>query len=104
MVRFSTGITTAPDRLRDDRDMRSQYARNLGVLAALLLCAAATIGHADEMYKTVDAQGHVTFSDHPLSSASQRISVEVAPANATEAARITKEQAAMNAQATQEAK
>ena len=84
--------------------MKAQHTYKLGALALLFLAAAATTGHADEMYKTVDAQGHVTFSDHPLSSASQRISVDVAPANAAEAARLTREQAAMNAQATQEAK
>jgi hypothetical protein len=85
-------------------DMRSKYTRFPGTLVAVFLAIAATNGHADDMYKTVDAEGHVTFSDHPLSSASQRVSVEVTPANAAEAARLTREQAAMNAQATQEAK
>ena len=49
---------------------------------------------ADTMYRTVDAQGQVTYSDRPLSSSSQRISVDVTGPNASEAARLSKEQAA----------
>ena len=52
---------------------------------------------ADTMYRTVDAQGHVTYSDRPLSSSSQRISVDVTGPNASEAARRSKEQALQDA-------
>jgi len=60
-------------------------------------------GLADDMYKTVDAQGHAVYSDHPLSSASQRISVQVTAQNPEEAARLAKEQAMLNADAAQQA-
>jgi hypothetical protein len=52
---------------------------------------------ADTMYRTVDAQGQVTYSDRPLSSSSRRISVDVTGPNASEAARLSKEQAAQSA-------
>jgi hypothetical protein len=52
---------------------------------------------ADVMYRTVDAQGHVTYSDRPLSPSSQRISVDVTGPNASEVARLGKEQAAESA-------
>ena len=70
---------------------------------AVLLCAAAMLvaaqrSLADDMYKTVDPQGHVTYSDHPLSPSSQRVSIEVKEGNAEEAARLTRQQAAMDAE------
>jgi hypothetical protein len=73
-------------------------------LCIALFLAIGTLSQADEMYKTTDAQGHVTYSDRPLSTSSQRISVDVTPANAEEAARLTREQAAQNAVAAQQAK
>lgn len=59
--------------------------------------ALAPAIQADTMYRTVDAQGHVTYSDRPLSPSSQRISVDVTAPNASEAARRSKEQAAESA-------
>jgi hypothetical protein len=70
---------------------------------AILLFALNT-GRADDMYKTVDPQGRVTYSDHPLSPSSQRISVQVTPANTQEAARLSREQAAVDAESAQQAK
>jgi hypothetical protein len=77
---------------------------SLETLAAAL--AILIVNHssvADDMYKTVDPQGHIIFSDHPLSSASQRISVQVTAPNPEEAARISKQQAMLNADAAQQA-
>jgi hypothetical protein len=73
---------------------------NATVIAALLVTAvAATVSPcpADNMYKTVDAEGHVAYSDRPLSPASQRISVDVTGPNAQEAARLNRDQAAQAA-------
>ena len=71
------------------------------------LCVLAALGSdallAADMYRTVDANGVVSYSDHPLSSASQRISVEVREPNRQEAARLSKEQAIVAADATAEA-
>jgi hypothetical protein len=69
----------------------------LGALA----CLGAGAVYADEMYKTIDAQGHVTYSDHPLSSDSKRINVEVTSGDPAEAARIKRDQAANSAAANQ---
>jgi Domain of unknown function (DUF4124) len=80
------------------------YRRWLGKLAgvaAMMLVNQSDL--ADDMYKTVDPQGHVVYSDHPLSSASQRMSVQVTAPNTQEAARITKEQTMLNADAAQQA-
>lgn len=51
---------------------------------------------ADSIYKSVDAEGHITYSDHPVSAASRAVSVNVPQADRTEAARIGKEQAIIN--------
>jgi hypothetical protein len=78
------------------------------ILLSQLICAAA-IGaagqraSADDMYRTVDAQGVVVYSDHPLSSTSQRISVQVTAPNQEEARRLAKEQALANADSVQQA-
>jgi hypothetical protein len=58
---------------------------------------------ADEVYKTVDAQGGVVYSDHPLSPASTRITIQVSAPDPEEAARAAKEQAMLAADAAQEA-
>jgi hypothetical protein len=49
------------------------------------------------VYKTVDAQGHVVYSDRADTSA-QKSTVRVDPPNATEAARIAKEQEILKAE------
>jgi hypothetical protein len=67
---------------------------------ALLLGAGAEAG---DVYKTVDAQGHVTYSDRPLSSTSQSVALQVTPPNPEEAARLAREQALQTADAAQEA-
>lgn len=76
----------------------------LGQLAgAAVMLIIGQSGLADDMYKTVDAQGHVVYSDHPSSPASQRIFVQVTAPNSEEAARLNKEQAMLNADAAQQA-
>jgi hypothetical protein len=73
------------------------------LMAAWLTSVGVQSVLADDMYKTVDAQGHVVYSDRPISQDSQRISVEVTAPNPDEAARLSKEQATRNADAAQEA-
>ncbi len=65
----------------------------LSALLFVVIVALAPQVQADTMYRTVDAEGHITYSDRPLSSSSQRISVDVTAPNAAEAARRRKEQA-----------
>lgn len=73
-------------------------------LCTALLGLLSVPGFADDMYKTVDAQGNVTFSDHPLSPASRRMSVDVTQGDPAEAARIRQQQAQMNAETAQSVK
>jgi hypothetical protein len=70
-------------------------------LGAALVLITAPSQAADSIYKSVDADGHVTYSDHPLSAASQVVSVNVPQADRKEAARVSKEQAIFNSIAAQ---
>jgi hypothetical protein len=89
--------------------MRCPAWPGVGKFPAIAYLFAAVIITADrealagEMYKTVDPQGGVVYSDHPLSPTSQRINVQVTPGNSAEASRLTKEQGLINADAAQQA-
>jgi hypothetical protein len=70
---------------------------------ACLLCVLAGLpvwsgSHADDVYKTVDASGHVVYSDHPTSAASEKLSVPVKQADPAEAARLAKQRALEDAE------
>jgi Domain of unknown function (DUF4124) len=54
--------------------------------------------HAEEVYKTTDANGHVVYSDRPSSPQSQKVTVPVTPADAGEAARLAKQHALEDAE------
>jgi hypothetical protein len=88
------------------RHQRMRHLRQCGpaMLYAALVCIVGQCARGADVYKTVDAQGNVVYSDHPISSASQRITLQVTAPNAQEAARLTKEQALQSAQASQEMK
>src|SRR5580658_3355454 len=73
-------------------------------IAALLIAGATCHASADDIYKTVDAQGRVTYSDRALSPQSKRVTVDVIEGDPVEAARMAKEQAQVNADAAQQAK
>ena len=66
--------------------------------ALLLLLWPAGPLQADEVYKTVDADGHVVYSDRPDTAAARKSAVHVDPPNRTEAARLAKEQEILKAQ------
>jgi len=85
-------------RVRYSR-MTPEVAERSAVLAALalILCAAGPL-RADEVYKSVDAQGHVVYSDRADTSTAQKSVVKTDPPNRTEAARIAKEQAILKAE------
>jgi hypothetical protein len=51
-----------------------------------------------DVYKSVDAQGHATYSDRPNTAAAQKTTIEVQAANPDEAARLAKEQAILRAE------
>ncbi len=67
------------------------------VAIALLTCPTRPVP-ADDVYKSVDAQGHVVYSDHPDSSTAQKSLVHVDRPNPTEVERIAKEQEILKAE------
>lgn len=74
----------------------------VGVLSRLIGSALASLAlmnasAADDIYRTVDAQGHVTYSDHAVSAASRKMTVDVIPADPENAARLAKQRAVDNA-------
>jgi Domain of unknown function (DUF4124) len=73
-------------------------------IAAILITGSTCHAFADEIYKTVDAQGHVTYSDHALSPQSKRVTLDVVEGDPVEAARLAKEQALVSADTAQQAK
>ena len=85
---------------------RMRHLEELGppMLYVALVCIVGQCALGADIYKTVDVQGNVVYSDHPISSASKPITLQVTAPNAQEAARLTKEQALQSAQASQEMK
>ena len=72
------------------------------IVAGLILLTFASLPlRAGEIYKSVDAQGHVVYSDRADTAAAQKTSVAVEAADPKEAARIAKEQAVLQAAETQ---
>jgi preprotein translocase subunit SecF len=76
-----------------------EFARHGAILVALVLlvCTACPLG-AGEVYKSVDAEGHVVYSDRADTSGAQKSVVRSDPSNPTEVARLAKEQAIQKAE------
>ena len=66
-------------------------------LAVLIALAAPGLTSAQEVYKSVDAQGHVIYSDRGATKTAPKTSLHVEQGNPAEAARIAKEQAELKA-------
>jgi hypothetical protein len=71
------------------------------LLACALLTWPAGFLRADEIYKSIDAQGHVVYSDRPETSTAQKAVVNVDRPDAKEAARMGKEQEILKAEEVQ---
>jgi Domain of unknown function (DUF4124) len=69
-----------------------EFARRTAILVALvvLVCTACPLA-AGEVYKSVDAEGHVVYSDRADTSGAQKSVVHSDPSNPTEVARLAKE-------------
>jgi len=68
------------------------------VAVGSLIAAAFSPAPADEIYKSVDAQGHVVYSDRPISATAKKTDVTVQEANPAEAARLAKERELLKAE------
>jgi hypothetical protein len=66
-------------------------------MAGLLVSSASVPAFADQVYKSVDAQGHVTYSDRPTAVGAQKTEVAVQQANQKEAERLAKERLLLRA-------
>jgi hypothetical protein len=81
----------------------SWTTRNLGrhravfAVLVLLMCLGRPLP-ANEVYKSVDADGHVVYSDHPDNPDAQKSVLHVEQRNPNEAARIAQEQAILKAE------
>ena len=75
----------------------------LTVALLVLACAAAPLA-AQEVYKSVDAQGHVVYSDRGVTKGAPKTSVHVDEPNPAEAARLAHEQQLLEADDTARAR
>ena len=73
-------------------------------IGAVLIMSASSHAAADDVYKTVDGQGNVVYSDHAIAPTSKKVTVDVIQGNAEDAARLAKQRALANADAAQQAK
>jgi hypothetical protein len=66
--------------------------RTAALVAGLVFLASLPYpACADQVYKTVDAQGNVTYSDRPTAPAARKTEITVQQADPAEAARLAKE-------------
>jgi hypothetical protein len=73
--------------------------RTAAAVAGLVLLALhSRPAAADQVYKCVDAQNHVTFSDRPCAPGAKKTDVAVQQADPTEAARLAKENQVLKSQ------
>jgi flagellar biosynthesis GTPase FlhF len=70
--------------------------RNYALPLLLSIIGSICSVHATDVYKSIDAEGHVVYSDR-ASPAAQKTSVHADPPHAAEAERIAKEQALLRA-------
>ena len=68
------------------------------ITAGLLFASALGAAQGDPIYRSVDAQGHVTYSDRPNSSGAQKADVSVQQADPAEAERLAKERQLLKAE------
>ena len=72
--------------------------RGLILVTLVLLVWPACPLRANEVYKSVDAEGHVVYSDRADTSTAQKSTVRVYQPDPTEVARIAKEQEILKAE------
>lgn len=65
---------------------------------ALLSSTAALPALADQVYKSIDAQGHITYSDRPAAAGARKTDVIVQQGDPKEAQRLAKEHMLLKAE------
>ncbi|MGO9994951.1 MAG: DUF4124 domain-containing protein [Steroidobacteraceae bacterium] len=74
------------------------FSRGAKLLALLLLACPACLPRAGEVYKSIDAEGHVVYSDRAPTSTAQKSVVRVDQPDPSEVARLVKEQQILKAE------
>jgi Domain of unknown function (DUF4124) len=90
--------------VRHSRASRALFRRSAALAALLALACAHAPLRAQEVYKSVDAEGHVVYSDRASSRNAPKTSVHVEQPDPVEAARLAKEQELLRAEDAQRAK
>lgn len=67
-------------------------------MAGVMLLSGALLARAEEVYKSVDAQGHVVYSDRPNLAGAQKAQITVQEGDPNEASRLAKEQMLLKAE------
>jgi hypothetical protein len=91
-------------RVRHSRASRAFLRRSAALAALLALACANAALRAQEIYKSVDAEGHVVYSDRASSKNAPKTSVHVEQPDPAEAARLAREQQLLQAQDAQRTK
>lgn len=78
--------------------MSSFTSRAAVLLAMLALSGRVPAARAEEIYKSVDAEGHVVYSDRTMSLTAQKSVVTVVEPDPAEAARAAREQQILKAE------
>jgi hypothetical protein len=84
--------------VRDTQSASGRIRRGSALLAVIMLWGQELPLSADEVYKSVDAEGHVVYSDRAPSAKAQKSEVRVVQPDAQQAARNAREQEILNAE------
>ena len=90
--------------MRHSQASRAFLRRGAALAALLALACAHAALHAQEVYRSVDAEGHVVYSDRASTKNAPKTSVRVEQADPAEAARLAKEQQRLQAEDAQRTK
>jgi preprotein translocase subunit SecF len=80
---------------------RGDARRKSALILSVALLVSLRVAGADEVYKSVDAQGHVVYSDRAATSTAQKSVVRVIQPDPTDAARAAKETSILQAEENQ---
>jgi hypothetical protein len=88
------------------RQSRDATRRSLNIAVSLCLVGLACFGvvgplHGADIYKSVDAEGHVIYTDRADSKAAQKTAVRVDTPDPNEVARLAREQQVISAEQSQ---
>jgi tRNA A37 threonylcarbamoyladenosine modification protein TsaB len=87
--------------VRDPRRVADRIRRGTALLAVVMLSASIPPSSADEVYKSVDAEGHVVYSDRAPSAKAQKSEVRVTAPDEAQARRNASEQRILDAEDSQ---